>query len=195
MSQSTSTSDRNGYRRDNYFGDEEAPHEPPAHSDQGPWDKQSIVAKGILLEVAPKLCGRSIAEAAVDDGHERELLTDADERYELTEPELHIPKTASDTWGTRDYGQYRHRRRYNEETGRISSGESTWVELGLVKHRELMECVEVAIRLYDPLQKEADLARERANELKRNPNGPVDVDIMAHVIGLLNGQNRDGRRE
>lgn len=96
-----------------------------------------------------------------------------------------LSASGSDTFGTRDYGQYRHRRRFNEVTGRISSGESTWVELGLVDHGTLMGCVEVAIQIFNPLSSTADEARERANELKRNPEGPVDKDIMADVIGIL----------
>jgi len=178
--------------RENFWGNNEFEVEVGEHSDHGPPDKNTRLAHLILRQCAPVLCGRSVSEFVDDDREEHLVLDVAPEFLELTEPELHIPKSGSETFGTRDYGQYRHRRRYHAESGYITGGESTWVELGLVDHATLMECVEVAISLFDTLPRLDRKARERANELKRNPNGPVDKDIMTQVIAIL---RQDGDEE
>jgi len=172
-------------RRDNWFGEGDTETATAEHSDHGPPDKDARLAHLLLRECAPKLCGRGVAELAADEQEERLLLDVAPAFLTLTEPELHIPKSGSDTFGTHDYGQYRHRRRYNPKSGYISSGESTWVEFGLVDHETLMQCVDAAIELFDTLPRLDRKARERANELKRNPNGPPDKKIMAEVICVL----------
>lgn len=171
--------------RDNWWGTGDDQIADAEHSDHGSPDKDARLAHLILRECAPKLCGRSVSELTADDEQEQLVLEEAPQFLELTEPELHIPKSASNTFGTRDYGQFRHRRRYHPESGYISAGESTWVEFGLVDHATLMECVEAAIEVFDTLPRLDRKARERANELKRNPNGPVDKDILTQVIAIL----------
>jgi len=184
-------SDGDGYRRDNWWGDNDFEVADGEHADYGPPDKDARLAHLILRQCTPKLCGRSVDELADDDEQKQIVLDVAPANLELTEPELHIPKNGSETFGTQDYGQFRHRRRYHPESGYITGGESTWVELALVDHATLMECVEVAISLFDTLPRLDRKARERANELKRNPNGPVDKDIMAQVIAILRQDGDD----
>jgi len=101
----------------------------------------------------------------------------------LSDPELHVPKSFPDGFAPEESGQYRFRRRYNEEYGYVTFG-------GKIANRPTDEFMEVVDNLLDwlvgqddnPIDREtADGIRDGAYHLKIDGQKD-DVDIMEEVI-------------
>lgn len=165
-------------------------------------DKDAILAHRLLRESATMLCGETLRSAPYNGGRLAELVAwcfddecidgreeamhHSVEQVELTDPQAHIPRAASAEFGTCDSGQYRHRARVNEETGYLSGhGGSTHVVIADRPTDEFMAVVDVAIRLFDPIPREARNVRNRAKSMKCDPSGKHDTEIMRDVVGWL----------
>jgi hypothetical protein len=172
----------------------------PHHTDyEGINDPAKIIAHRLLKETASLICattlfadpynGGELAEAMafVFDGETIDGHGDAmhlrNEPVPLSDPELHVPRDASDTFGTRTFGQKRHRRRVNERTGYVSGGESTGV---VIQDRSLEAFISV-VNLWlesHPAQlsdAEKQEARQTAYRLKQSGDYR-DVDALATVV-------------
>ena len=159
--------------------------------------KHENLAHRYLSSVARLLCARTLF-GAPDRGHEplfawllddEELVDEHDpsalhsmkREVELSDPQLHIPRSMPDQWGGVDFGQYRHRRRLNEETGYISGGESTGIYLADSPEPLFMEAVNLYLMGQNFMERRAEELRSYARSLKRE--GQLrDVDILERVI-------------
>jgi len=195
------------YPRDNYFHDLSAADdgvETPdrdwgSHHSFKDYDKHEAIAHSLLRNSATMLCARTLfappnnggrlAELCAwlfddecIDGHGDALHTD-NRAVELTDPELHVPKNAGDQFGTHEYGQYRHRRRLNPETGYVSGGESTAVviqdrseEQFLALIREWLDACHSNLRDW---KRQATI--RYARRLKRGGD-QRDVDVLTKIV-------------
>jgi hypothetical protein len=127
-------------------------------------------------------------EGETIDGH-GDALHNENREVELSEPALHVPKDGGEEFGTREYGQFRHRRRVNEETGYVSGGESTGVWIQDRPTDEFMELV--GWYLHDVRDDIPPKLRNDAKSLAKQlkvQGETRDVDIMTRVVQKI----RDG---
>jgi hypothetical protein len=132
MSSTQHTAQESPYPRDNYWGEvsdnsDSDESESPGHDEPAGTDAAEYLMFRELSELESLICGRS--------------LNTLDQKTELSDPELYVPKTVD--LGTRslEYGQHRHRRRINEETGWINWGETTWTDVPEVDGQTYMQAV------------------------------------------------------
>jgi len=126
------STDSDGYRRDNWFGDPEVHTVADKHRETGTdWlaseivdEKAESVAWTMLRGIAPKLCGVTVDDPAKDPA-------------ELTDPIVHPHGE-----GNREHFR---RARVNPTHGYISGGESTDVRLGDVSEERFLGVVEVML--------------------------------------------------
>ena len=159
--------------------------------------KYESLAHDCLRSVARLLCSTTLFKAPdrgleplfawlLDDEdlveeHDPYALHSENREVELTDPELHIPRSMPDQWANVDYGQYRHRRRVNEETGYVTGGESTGVYIADSPEPVFMEAVEIFLIGQDFMERREQELRGYARSLKRE--GQLrDVDILEKVI-------------
>lgn len=188
-------------RRDNWWGDDvddtddtdsgghAVPQEgPPPDYDR---DLAEWKAHSILVDSSTKLCGQTHRGApdrgwtphmnaeGIDEapGHDPWATHHEKRKLELTEPAIRPP-----TDSVRDQ---RHRKRYNEETGYISGGLSTWVELEDKPRQEFMQIVEACLGHWQVSESlsdsDVDRLREKARRLKRDQE-TSDRDILTRLI-------------
>jgi len=196
------------YSRENYFHELSPADDPdptPEDRDWGihhhfkPDDKNEQIAHSLLRESATMLCYRTLFLPAWNGGRLAELcawlfegrcidgrgeaMHKEKREVELTDPELHIPKNASDEFGTHEYGQYRHRRRVNPETGYISAGESTSVHIQDRPEEQFLTLVREWLHARDgelwDWQREQTI--QYARRLKRGGD-EGDVDVLTKVV-------------
>lgn len=156
-SESGHSADRSPYRRDNWYGDPEVRTVADEHREgEIEWseteirdEKSAHVAHLLLRGVAPALCARTLDEHGVAE--------------ELTDPELHLPKSGSARTG--EGTQYRHRRRYNQKRGYITGGETTAVQLGDVPAEDFFDLIEICLAVW---QKTAGITESDATRLMRD---------------------------
>ena len=209
---SSVTSPNSPYPREDYFGEDDddteiAQRDEDLNRDWGVHhqfrdenDRNAIIAHRFLRESATMLCAETLFGSPNNGGRTAELcawLFDGeciDGRawamhhenceIELTDPELHLGRTGSEEFGTQEYGQFRHRRRFNPLTGYITNGETTSVFIQDRPLEEFLDVVGTAIEIYDPRTPTADEVLARATRLKRKGESR-DVDIMERVVRWL----------
>lgn len=177
--------------RENYWGEDlssdTSDHEDPdrdyghAHRFKPPQNRNALLAHKLLRDSATMYC----AETLYGDPDDPWALHSENEAVELTDPEHHVPKGASSTFGSAEAGQYRHRARVNEEAGYLSGPEGTTsVVIADRPTDEFLDVVESAIRVFDPRPSVECEVRDRAGALKA-AGEMRDVDVMERVVGWL----------
>lgn len=163
------------------------------------YDVEEVIAHRILRESATMLCAETlwgdpynggrlaelwalVFEDEVIDGQGWKLHVE-NEEVELTDPLYPLPKRASDTFGTRDYGQYRHRARKSPDTGYLTMGETTGVVIQDQSEEDFLDTVRnwLVGRGSDLTDNQRDDVMQYARRLKRG--GDLrDTDIMTKVV-------------
>lgn len=124
-----------------------------------------------------------------DLDHDPDALHTEREPVELSDPQLHIPKSFPDGFAPEESGQYRLRRRFNPEYGYVSFG-------GKIANRPTDEFMEVVDSLLDWVVAQDDNGVER-DDVEGVRDGAFnmkiggdleDVDIMERVIEDLLGE-------
>lgn len=163
------------------------------------FDVEEVIAHRILRETATMLCAETLWGEPYNGGRLAELwalvfddevidgrgdkLHITNKEVQLSEPLFPLPKRASETFGTRDYGQYRHRARKNPETGYLSMGETTGVVIQDQPEDQFLDTVRnwLVGRCGDLSRQEQHEILQYAKRLKRG--GDLrDKDVMTKVV-------------
>jgi hypothetical protein len=144
------------------------------------------VAFNLLRETTTILCGTTLDDDPDDDPHS---IPTENRPIELTDPAIRLGNHALDSNLPGELGTERHRKRFNPETGYITGGETTHVDIEKRPLPQLMELVEewvrgVAARKHSGIR-ESDIQEvlDLARRLKKNQhnNSKDDLDIVSKV--------------
>ena len=127
------------YRRDKWWGQSDDDDDGPTGHDPEPFDykkeRAAHVAHSYHRDRTRKLCPVTLFSTPdnrlailfdwLEQGyseleHDPFALHTHNHEVELTDPELHVPNDAPDWVGVEEYGQRRHRSRFNENEGYIT---------------------------------------------------------------------------
>lgn len=193
----STTTESDGYRRDNWWGDNETGAVAAVEDDRraDPNDPNELIAHELLLDTATMLCKTTLLEEPWNGGRMAEAIAlvldddpDHDGRHyqmhkEQGETELTDPVIRPPTETVRDQ---RHRKRMNEEAGYITGGETTGVIIQDRPLEEFMSVVQIWLsgRRGELLEEEKREARQLAARLKHQ--GEMrDVDVLTKVVASV----------
>lgn len=186
------------YRRDKWWGETDAESDSVGHDPQ-PFDydaeRAAYVAHLYHRDHTRKLCPVTLfstpdnrvailfdwlEQGYSDLEHDPSALHTHNHEVELTEPEIHVPHDAPEWVGSGEYGQRRHRSRYNEEYGHV-----TGPYLACRDADEFMDEVADLLDFWGAAYSLSDEDRRtlenRARRMKHK-GGHRDVDILEHLI-------------
>jgi len=192
------TASESPYRRDSWWGADDETEEPTGH-DPEPFDYQAEraahVAHSYHRDNADKLCPVTLfstpdnrlailfdwlEQGYSERDHDPWALHSHNHEVELTDPELHVPHDAPEWVGVEEYGQQRHRSRYNEKFGHI-----TGPYLADLPAEEFMAEVEDLVgfwgEAYSLDEGDREQLRNRARRMKHQGDHR-DVDILESLI-------------
>lgn len=169
-----------------------------AHDFREGTSKYAWLAHDIHKHVAPALCATTLLDPPdrgleplfawlFDDDpieSDPDALHHENRAVELGKPAVRVPKTGGDQWGNPDYGQYRHRRRVNKETGYVSGGESTGIYLGDIPAERFLAVVDTVLAVSNLPPRQRREIRQYASSAKRDGN-KRDVEILERVLFLV----------
>lgn len=164
------------YPRRNFWGDDldDDADESPGHTELSGTDKWEYVAWEFLVNTGTLLCSET--------------------GRELSDPELHLPKLFEDDCRSIEYGQHRHRRRIEPESGRINWGETTSTRLDPRPKDEFMQVVDLVLdwveqsRGFEVGIDHRD--RSRTLALCEKEDGRHDVAVLADVFRCIDDADR-----
>jgi len=186
------------YRRDSWWGADDETDGPAGHDPQ-PFDYQAERAAHVSHKYhrdhTRKLCPVTLFSTPdnrlpilfdwLEQGYsEREhdpwALHSHNHEVELTEPELHVPHDAPEWVGVEEYGQQRHRSRYNEKFGHVTGPYLADLPADefLAEVADLLEFWGEAYSLDDG---DREQLRNRARRMKHQGEHR-DVDILESLI-------------
>lgn len=160
-------------------------------------EKASWLAHGMLKDTAKILSattlfetpyypggskGQSIAFVFDDEcnPHNELAVHEENERCEMTDPEVHVPSEAPESWGEIDYGQSRHRYRVDEEHGYLGR-----IMIADQPEEKFLDAVYGLIDWWacvkDLREQEAAKLRRDARRMKRSGD-QRDVDIVEALL-------------
>ncbi|MFC6720890.1 hypothetical protein ACFQGT_00390 [Natrialbaceae archaeon GCM10025810] len=187
------------YRRDSWWGDNETDADERVGHDPQPFDYRSeraaYVSHAYHRDHARKLCPVTLFATPDNElpilfdwlekgyserEHNPHALHTHNHEVELTEPELHVPNDAPEWVGVSEYGQKRHRSRYNEQFGHV-----TGPYLADLPADEFMAEVDDLLAfwqgVYDLSEKDCTTLRNRAKRMKHQGDHR-DVDILESIV-------------
>jgi len=126
---STHHTQQSPYSRENYWGEiaDQDSADGTGHDELAGTDVAEYLMFHELSALAPLICGRSLQTLNIEQ--------------ELSDPKLYVPKTVDLGTHSLEYGQHRHRRRINEQTGWINWGETTHTDVPEVDFETYMQAV------------------------------------------------------
>jgi len=192
------TASNSPYRRDSWWGADDEIDGPTGHDPQ-PFDykkeRAAHVAHSYHRDNSRKLCPVTLfstpdnqlailfdwlEKGYSDLEHDPFALHTHNHEVELTEPELHVPNDAPDWHADTEYGQQRHRSRFNPKHGHV-----TGPYLADLPADEFMAEVEDLLDFWSEAYSlgdgDRDQLRNRAKRMKHQGNHK-DVDILEHLI-------------
>lgn len=176
MSATDHSVDDSPYPRENFWGQIALEDDTTAvgHTELPGTDKWEYVAWSFLMNTATPICGRTGTE--------------------LSEPQLHLPKLFEGDSRSIEYGQHRHRRRVNPDTGYINWGETTSTELRARPKDEFMDVVDCVLDWADETGQFTvgidHRDRVRTLALRRKEAGNHDVQILATAMRCIEDHER-----
>lgn len=186
------------YRRDSWWGADDETDEPTGH-DPEPFDykaeRAAHVSHSYHRDHTRKLCPVTLFSTPdnrlsilfdwLEKGyseleHDPFALHTHNHEVELTDPELHVPHDAPEWHADTEYGQQRHRSRYNERFGHVTGPYLADLPADEFM-REVGDLLEFWGAAYNLSERDREQLRNRAKRMKHQGHHR-DVDILENLI-------------